>query len=242
MYQVRIEQRSRALGDGFLVAPGFVVTTAAAVRDAGPAVELLLPGEDGAAGSGTGAGETVAAEVIEVLGEDGLALLEVVAPGFRALPAPAGPGAALTRPGHAPIRAHDLGDQLLRFPRLGAARLHADLNGPFPPARPADTASPDPAGPDAAEHSAARPESAGHNAAALDSAALDSAGHSAGGQDAGRQDAGRNGLAAGPGADDAVAGNERAALLLDYLRERARSGRLDPVVTVPGLGAGEGSR
>ncbi len=183
VYQVRIEQRSRALGDGFLVDPGFVVTSADAVRDAGPAVELRMPG--GAGATNNGAGETVTAEVIEVRGEDGLALLAVAKPGFRTLPAPVGPAAALDRPGHAPIPALAVGDQLLRFHRLGAARLRAELNG----LTPGDLRPP------------GRPE-------------------------------------LGP----AAGGDERAALLLDHLRGQARSGRLEPVMTVPGLVTGEDSR
>jgi hypothetical protein len=167
VYQVGVEYRSRALGDGFLVDPAFVVTTAEVLRGAGPVVDLRV----------VGAGGTIAAEVVEVLGDDGLALLEVAAPGFAVLPSPAGPEAALDRAGGPPIPVHALGDQLLRFRRLGAARLRADLNGLTP---------------------AARPESS---------------------------------------ADD-----QRGTLLLACLRERARTGILDPVVTVPGLSAAEGSR
>jgi hypothetical protein len=206
VYQVGIEHRSRALGDGFLVAgfPGdraFVVTTAQVVRDAGPVVEVRRPGDGGATGPGLGtdgsvAGETVAAEVVEVLGEDGLALLEMAAPGFAVFPSPAGPEAALDLPGGPPIPAHTLGDRLLRFRRLGAARLRADLNGlTLGDALPPVGAKPARAEPPAAERTAAE-----------------------------------------------LAAEERAALLLGCLRERARSGLLDPVVTVPGLGAGEGSR
>jgi hypothetical protein len=230
VYQVRIEQRSRALGVGFLIDPGFVVTSAEAVRDAGPAVELQLP-DDAEAGpvattpeaagpdiaspdiaspdiaspdiaspdiaSPDDAGETVTAEVIEVRGEDGLALLAVAKPGFRTLPEPAGREVTLDRPGHPPIPAPMLGDQLLRFRHLGAAGLRAALDG----------GTIDPLSPDERRPDQVRSE---------------------------RTDR--------PALNDAAGGNERAALLLDHLRERARSGRLDPVVTVPGLDAGEGSR
>ena len=235
VYQVGIELRSRALGEGFLVDPAFVVTSAAAVRDAGPAVEVRVAGVAGAATSGTGAGETVPAEmtaaemaaaevvpaeVVEVLGDDGLALLEVAAPGFAVLPPPAGPDAALDRPGAPSIPARALAGRLLHFQRLGARRLRADLDG-----RP--TGSRATAGPQPAEHLRPAPAGAGSNGTGPDPATL------GGGP---RNDPGGSANGRGP------AGDDRAALLLAYLRERARSGLFDPMLTVPALDAGEGSR
>jgi hypothetical protein len=152
VYQVRIEpaftsRGDAALGDAVLVAPGFAVTTTAALRDAGPVVGLRAPGSDA----------PVAAEVVEVLGSEERVLLEVAAPGFDV---PFNPSTA---------------GQLLRF---RAGRLLADLKW---------------GGGETREVSTMGVESAG-----------------AGG-----------------------------TLLLAYLWERARTGRLDPVVTVPAL---EGSR
>jgi hypothetical protein len=240
VYQVGIELRSRALGEGFLVDPAFVVTSAAAVRDAGPAVELRVPSANGAAASGTGQGpgagpgagagetvpaeripaEVVPAEVVEVLGDDGLALLEVAAPGFAVLPPPAGPEAALDRPGAPPIPARALAGRLLHFQRLGARRLRADLDGRATGGRAT-------AGPPAAEHLRPVPAGAGSNGTGPGPATL------GGGL---RNDPGGSANGRGP------ADHDQAALLLAYLRERARSGLLDPMLTVPALDAGEGSR
>jgi hypothetical protein len=84
-----------------------VVTTAAVVHGAGPAVAVRAPGSDDA---------PVAAEVVEVLGSGPgeLALLEAVAPGFVMPLRPAD---------DRPSTRHD---RLPRFRRLGAARLRHD--------------------------------------------------------------------------------------------------------------------
>jgi hypothetical protein len=212
VHQVRINHATRTLGDGFLVAPGFVITTAAVVRDVGPGVSLSVrglpdgpgspdgrglpdgpgspdgPGVKGAEGSGigdTGVAAPVAAEVVEVLGSDELALLEV-APGFVV---PAGarpiPAAELSFPAGTPA------DQLLRFRRFGAAHLRAELEGR---------------------------KMGGAQAREGEGSGAQTASERAG-------DTQRTTNSAG----------ERGALLLAYLRERARTGRLDPLVTVPAL-------
>ncbi|HEY0533816.1 MAG TPA: hypothetical protein VGD29_19700 [Actinoplanes sp.] len=170
VHQVRIEDASRTLGDGVLVGPGFAVTTAAVLRDAGPVVALRAPGSDA----------PVAAEVVEVLSSEGLVLLEVAAPGFDV---PFNPTMA---------------DQVLRFRRFEAGRLLADL------------------------------KFGGERGREGESSAEDSASERAGGTR--RTATGRT--ATGRTATD---GRERGALLLAYLKERARTGRLDPVVTVPAL-------
>lgn len=163
VHQVRIEDASRALalGDGVLVGPGFAVTLAAVLRDAGPVVALRAAGSDA----------PVTAEVVEVLGSEGLVLLEVAAPGFDVPVNPA------------------LADQLLRFRHFGARRLLAGL------------------------------KMAGENGAEGEGSTASVASDEAGGT---RRTT-----------------NERGALLLAYRQERARTGRLDPVVTAPAL---EGSR
>jgi hypothetical protein len=168
VHQVRIETASDApgvhtLGDGVLVGPGFAVTTVAVLRDAGPSVALRAPGSDA----------PVAAEVVEVLGSEGLVLLEVAAPGFDV-----------------PFNSA-MADRLLGFHRFGAARLLADL------------------------------KFGGGADAEGESSTAETASNRAGGT---RRTANTQ---------------ERGALLLAYLEERARTGRLDPVVTVPAL---EGSR
>jgi hypothetical protein len=231
VYQVRIERRSRFLGDGFLVDgglvdgglvggfqvdPAFVVTTAAVVRDAGPSVELRAP-RSGAGDSGADA--PVAAEVVEVLGEDGLALLEVAAPGFLVLPRPAEPSTELTGAG---LPARAVGDELLRFRRLGAAHLRAELEGLAPHRL----------------NGAAEKLGGGKGGGGESSTLRIAQGQAGGGQRAESDGLTAGRQAAAGGAGDCV----RGALLLDYLRERARSGRLDPMVTVPAPGVREGSR
>lgn len=166
VHQVRISDASRTLdlGDGVLVGPCFAVTAAGVLRDAGPVVALRTPGSDA----------LVTAEVVEVLGSEGLVLLEVAAPGFDV---PFNPAMA---------------DQLLQFRHFGAAQLLTELKF---------------GGDLGAE---------GEGSTALDP--MDEAGGT-------RRTA-----------------NERGALLLAYLQERARTGRVDPVITVPALIAPEGSR
>jgi hypothetical protein len=200
VHQVRINPAARTPGDGFLVAPGFVITTAAVVSDVGPGVSLSVrgllngpgslngPGGKGAGGSGigdTGVAAPVAAEVVEVLGSDELALLEV-APGF-VVPASAWPipAATLSFPAGA------LADQLLRFRRFGAAYLRAELEGR---------------------------KMGGAEADKGEGSRAETASERAGGTQRTTNSAG-----------------ERGGLLLAYLRERARTGRLDPLVTVPAL-------
>jgi hypothetical protein len=163
VHQVRITDASRTLGDGVLVGPGFAVTTAAVLRDAGPVVALRAPGSDA----------PVAAEVVEVLGSEGLVLPEVAAPGFDV-------------PFHPPMA-----DQVLHCRRLGAGRRPADLKL---------------GGADGSEGEGSTADTASGQAGGTRRTASD---------------------------------QERGALLLAYLKERARTGRLDPVVTVPAL---EGSR
>jgi hypothetical protein len=90
--QVRIEHACRTVGDGFLVGTGLVITTADLARDAGPTAPVSVRAVDGAEQSGTGVAAPVAAEVVEVLGSEGLALPEVAAPPQLAVPAfPSGP-------------------------------------------------------------------------------------------------------------------------------------------------------
>lgn len=180
VHQVRIEHATRTLGEqplgfGVLAGPGFAVTTAAVLRDAGPVVALRSPGSDA----------PIAAEVVEVLGSDELALLEV-APGF-VVPASARPipAATLSFPAGA------LADQLLRFRRFGAAYLRAELEGR---------------------------KMGGAEADKGEGSRAETASERAGGTQRTTNSAG-----------------ERGGLLLAYLRERARTGRLDPLVTVPAL-------
>jgi hypothetical protein len=93
--QVRIEHACRTVGDGFLVGTGLVITTADLARDAGPTAPVSVRAVHGAEQSGTGetgVAAPVAAEVVEVLGSEGLALPEVAAPPQLAVPAfPSGP-------------------------------------------------------------------------------------------------------------------------------------------------------
>jgi hypothetical protein len=166
VHQVRIEHATRTLGEqplgfGVLAGPGFAVTTAAVLCDTGPVVALRSPGSDA----------PIAAEVVEVLGSEGLVLLEVAAPGFDV---PINPSMA---------------DQVLRFRRFGAARLLADLKF--------------------------------------------------GGEDGGEGEGSTADTASAEAGGTRRTANERGALLLAYPKDRARTGRLDPVVTVPAL---EGSR
>lgn len=225
VHQVRIEHASRVLGEGFLVGASFVVTTTAVAHETGLAVSLRVPGDDGAARPGTGddgaagtgddgaagpgTGDTgvaapVAAEVVEVLGSQGLALLEVAAPGF-VVPLPPAPGAAALRlPDGSTIPAPAVAGRLGSFRRFGAAHLRAELDG--------------------------RKISGGSGGGGEGSTAR-IASEQAGGA---RRTAGMT--ADGPSSADA---GERGVLLLAYLWESARSGRLDPLVTVPAL---EGSR
>lgn len=227
VHQVRIEHASRVLGEGFLVGASFVVTTAAVVHETGLAVSLRVPGDDGAerpgtgddgaAGPGTGddgaarpgTGDTgvaapVAAEVVEVLGSQGLALLEVAAPGF-VVPLPPAPGAAALRlPDGSSLPATAIPGRLGCFRRFGAAHLRAELDG--------------------------RKIGGGTGGGGEGSTARTASEQAGGAQ----RTAGMT--ADGPSSADA---GERGVLLLAYLWESARSGRLDPLVTVPAL---EGSR
>lgn len=213
IHRVRIEHASRVLGEGFLVGASFVVTTAAVVHETGLAVSLRVPGDDGAERPGTGddgaagpgTGDTgvaapVAAEVVEVLGSQGLALLEVAAPGFAVPLAPAPAAAALRLPDGSSLPATAIPGRLGCFRRFGAAHLRAELDG--------------------------RKIGGGTGGGGEGSTARTASEQAGGAQ----RTAGMT--ADGPSSADA---GERGSLLLAYLRELARSGRLDPLVTVPAL-------
>jgi len=235
-----------------LIGPGFAVTTAAAMRDAGPVAARRAPVPDA----------PIAAEVVEVLGSHGLALLKVAAPGFD-VPVHARPAAQVP-----PV--HRFAAALLRAdpkPPTPAGTVsspdglgtppRASLAGPDTPS-PTSLAGPDtpssasssapfaePVYPPLGEPGGPRPSPGDTGdepsplARPLPSAAgpgsLVLAERKLGGGD------GREGEGSSSDRASAEVGgtrrraNERGALLLAYLQERARTGRLDPVLTVPAL-------